>query len=894
MSFTQAFHLLASTNMLDRDDPDMVAGKARSSMETYEKTLYGLRDGEAVLKLKAIDPHDLRSLGYLHDLITGWENVQKPLFTDVLAAPSSLLQQSCRDCHAICDDLLPKVETLVASMDSHYTEELRHFDHARYIVLVIFSVIALGMAVFTKKKLIDPVKRLQAASLEIGQNNFKVSMAVESDDEIGYLTQTFNEMAGNLQTLFSLQEESLGQLRIVNRISSAVSSTIKIKSMLCEVLEEILALDTLSLANKGAFFLYDEKQGALHLTVSRNFSSEQCMKCDKVPSGECLCGLAVAENTVVCSDNSKANGRHTRTYQGMGAHGHIILPLSSGQKKLGVLCLYLQPNSRLDKKEKELLISIADIISISLENALSHQRLETLWQAFESSQDLIVVTDVEGNVTYVNSRVEEYLGLSPSEVLFRSIFQHHSANNLPGLDRIIHEKTMAGGWEGELSLAKSDGSHLPVLLSTSPVLDSEGTINGMVGIARDITQRKLLEEQVRSHSQNLEKLVEERTVELEKARDQAEAANRAKSDFLANMSHELRTPLNSIIGFSEIIVEEMAGPIADAQREYLHDIISSGRHLLSLINDILDLSKVESGHEELDLGRVVIADLVSHSLMLFKEKAMKHGIVLTADVATGIAAMKLDERKIRQVLVNLLANAMKFTPDGGQVLVMAAPEDDGVRFTVQDTGIGIAPEDTGKLFKPFQQLESKLSRKYPGTGLGLSLSRRFVEMHGGRIWVESRVGVGSSFIFVLPQEVPKPSPQRGSIDWATGRRHIGRMSSLGQRDHLQFALFRFQPDRRVSQDDFLATLEILQSKIREHDIIMAAAHRQVICLIVTGTARKMLDDALERFLEFLPENGWNNKRTAFFPEDGSSFSELVSALHEKGRRKPKDKKERNP
>ena len=242
-----------------------------------------------------------------------------------------------------------------------------------------------------------------------------------------------------------------------------------------------------------------------------------------------------------------------------------------------------------------------------------------------------------------------------------------------------------------------------------------------------------------------------RTAEaLAKARRAAEAANEAKSEFLANMSHELRTPLNSIIGFSEVMIDGMAGPVRDDQKEYLNDILESGNHLLSLITDILDLSKVEAGMIELELKEISLKDLLEGSLVMFKEKAITHNIKLSSDISEDVGHIVADERRLKQVMFNLLSNAVKFTPDGGKVGIKASKIDNEVQVAVWDTGIGISKEDMNKLFQPFQQIETTLTKIHPGTGLGLNLSKKFVELQGGRIWVESEFGKGSKFSFTIP------------------------------------------------------------------------------------------------------------------------------------------------
>ncbi len=270
--------------------------------------------------------------------------------------------------------------------------------------------------------------------------------------------------------------------------------------------------------------------------------------------------------------------------------------------------------------------------------------------------------------------------------------------------------------------------------------------------------------------------------EAEVAKMIAEKANRAKSEFLANMSHELRTPLNSIIGFSEVIMDGIAGPVNDRQREYLLDILDSGKHLLELINDVLDLSKIEAGKVELDFRPISVRDLLESGAAMFREEAIRHNLALGIDVPDDIGFFVADERKMKQVLFNLLGNAVKFTPDGGSICLSArtsqlhepqhrtpasrlhavsaretgqfipATEGPGlgILICVEDTGIGIAREDLHRLFRPFEQLDSRLSKKYEGTGLGLHLCRKFIELHGGEIRAESEPGKGSRFSFVIP------------------------------------------------------------------------------------------------------------------------------------------------
>jgi signal transduction histidine kinase/ActR/RegA family two-component response regulator len=299
--------------------------------------------------------------------------------------------------------------------------------------------------------------------------------------------------------------------------------------------------------------------------------------------------------------------------------------------------------------------------------------------------------------------------------------------------------------------------------------DEIGTLgdafNLMAGtLQTEIAQRANAQEWLRVANNELEQRVEERTaqlmaeiderkraeVEMHYAKTAAESANRSKSEFLASMSHELRTPLNAILNISESLGEGVYGAVNDKQQRSLHTVSESGRHLLGLINDILDLSKIEAGKVELAMGEVTIRPLCEASLRLIREQALRKAQDVSLAIEDGVTVVQADERRLKQILVNLLSNAIKFTPDGGRVGLEVGAADGTIAFTVWDNGIGISPDNLKKLFKPFVQLDSKLSRQYAGTGLGLSLAQRMAALHKGRIEVESELETGSRFTVYLP------------------------------------------------------------------------------------------------------------------------------------------------
>lgn len=250
-------------------------------------------------------------------------------------------------------------------------------------------------------------------------------------------------------------------------------------------------------------------------------------------------------------------------------------------------------------------------------------------------------------------------------------------------------------------------------------------------------------------------IVQRQKVEMEllASKEEAELANRSKSEFLANVSHELRTPLNAIIGFSDTIRHEALGPVGNTRYlEYLQDISHAGNHLLSLINDILDISKIEAGKTELCEDVVRISHVIDACIRLVKQRADEKGIALTVDQAVLPASLLVDEQKLKQILINLLSNGVKFTPDGGEVTIRCRQDRAGYLFEIADTGIGIAPEDIPKALSAFRQVDGALNRRYGGTGLGLSLSRSLTELHGGTLELTSEVGVGTRVSVWFPND----------------------------------------------------------------------------------------------------------------------------------------------
>ncbi len=349
----------------------------------------------------------------------------------------------------------------------------------------------------------------------------------------------------------------------------------------------------------------------------------------------------------------------------------------------------------------------------------------------------------------------------------------------PG-DGLVGQAALSGRLEhledpgkGLLLIATGLGSIAPAILLAAPVNFSEQRLGVLVLASlavhseQDLAFVELVASQLGVALNNLKqfsdlKLMAEqlhaRGEEISLKNLQLEQANRTKSEFLANMSHELRTPLNAIIGFSEALKDGLMGDVAENQREYIDDIYTSGEHLLSLINDILDLAKVESGKMELELEPVSIHAVLQNSLCMVKEKTLKHRLHVEIQYDSKLPQIKVDIRKLKQIVYNLLGNAVKFTPDGGAIVVAATGVDGMLEIAVSDTGIGIAQADQARLFQPFSQIDSALSRRHQGSGLGLIMVKRLAELHGGSVGFASEPGKGSRFWARVPWRTAELNP----------------------------------------------------------------------------------------------------------------------------------------
>jgi PAS domain S-box-containing protein len=460
--------------------------------------------------------------------------------------------------------------------------------------------------------------------------------------------------------------------------------------------------------------------------------------------------IQAAQKSVWIEDLEKYSSfPRARHAEEIGLRGGFGFPVIVGDNVAAVLEFFSAEKQKPDSSLLEVLDEIGSQLGIVIERKQSQKELEKLATAVEQSPATVIITDLHGNIEYANPKFTELTGYTFEEVMGKNPRLLKSGNHPPLFYKKLWQTILSGrSWHGTFCNRDKTGTVYWERASISPVRDPQGNITHFVAVKEDITQLLQYEN------------------ELKQAKESAERANRAKSDFLAGMSHELRTPLNAIIGFSEVLKEQYFGPLVDKQQEYVDDILESGRHLLSLINDILDLSRVESGKTELELSRVSVSDLIDNSLMMIKEKSAKHGITLKKELTRKIRETEIiaDQRRLKQILYNLLSNAAKFTPDGGTITIRAdqgrekthagfetGMNEPCVEISVTDTGPGIDPAYHEKVFEPFFQINRTRQGKNPGTGLGLSLTRDLVMLHRGKIFLASEgQGKGSTFSVVIP------------------------------------------------------------------------------------------------------------------------------------------------
>jgi PAS domain S-box-containing protein len=489
------------------------------------------------------------------------------------------------------------------------------------------------------------------------------------------------------------------------------------------------------------------------------------VRTEDVPEGRGPAGTAFREaRSIICNDslNDPSSLPWREEIQRRGWRAMAAFPICEQGQVVGTLNVYADEAGFFRDKEIALLEEAAMDVSFALDNFVREEERraaaaiaerERIFSdtMIESLPGILYLYNEQGHFLRWNQNFERLSGYSGAEIATMHPLDFSPPEERRSLEERIKEVFARGNSCIEASFMNRQGETTPYYFTGQRILFDDQVC--LVGMGIDISERKQAEQALRILNENLEHKVADRTRELQAALVRAEAADQLKSSFLATMSHELRTPLNSIIGFSGIMLQGLAGPLNPEQTKQLGMVRTSSRHLLELINDVLDLSKIEAGQVEVRAEPVDLRELIDRVIALARPLADKKGLALSAKVSPEVGEIVSDRRRVEQILLNLVNNALKFTEQGG-VTVTAAVSPPAVCLRVADTGIGIKPEDLEKLFQPFRQIDTRLAREHDGTGLGLVICRRLATLLGGEISVSSEWARGSEFTMSLPLEKP--------------------------------------------------------------------------------------------------------------------------------------------
>ena len=447
-------------------------------------------------------------------------------------------------------------------------------------------------------------------------------------------------------------------------------------------------------------------------------------------------------------------------YRHSGIISSLEVPIHIAGELVGVVCLEDVSEERSwTVDEQTFAAAVADQVGVMFQarRRLAEQHVlreseNKFATIFQVSPDIIMMTDPESSaLVEANDQFYAQTGYTRNEAMGRRVtdlvYSKIESSRVGKVAELMRTGTID---DFEATARRKDGSTFLVNVSMRVV--QLGGNPFLLSVCRDITERKAIEAELLEVQHGLERRVEERTAELAEAKERAESADRTKSSFLATMSHELRTPLNSIIGFTGLLLQQLPGPLNPEQQKQLSMVQTSARHLLALINDVLDISKIEAGQLDIERSEVPVAESIRNALSLTEPFAKRKGIEIVAELKAELGTIPTDRRRFKQVVLNLLNNAIKFT-DVGQVTLRAFRTATQLQVQVEDTGVGISEADLKKLFKPFRQIDTGINRKHEGTGLGLAICERLVRLMGGSIRVRSTLGRGSTFEFWLPCEV---------------------------------------------------------------------------------------------------------------------------------------------
>jgi PAS domain S-box-containing protein len=638
------------------------------------------------------------------------------------------------------------------------------------IVLIALIAILSGavLSLVAAKFISTPIHALAHQAMQAGRGEFEHRLIYESKDALGQLAEAFNHMLIDISV-------KQGQLETINTIADAVYRSLDIQTVAHNA---VSAMMNYAQSPCVAIFAVNSELQQLELVHAQGFDPETLRKSAVLPLEGSLTGLTVQRREITSSADMTGDARIVpqvkQALEAENMQSVLSIPLLAPDRVLGAMNLIYKTPYIPTGLERETLMAIGKTIGLAMANAQQMARIQNeieerkeaetaLRESEDKYRNLVerandgIIIIQEGIIRYANPSAIGLSGEAPGDFLnqpFTAYVHPDEQGNLK--KRYAHrmeDDSPAAIYE--TVLVRKDGRHIFAEVNAGRILYQQQPAD--LVIIRDITERRQAQEALKRAHDELEIKVAERTAELAVAKERAEESDHLKSAFLASMSHELRTPLNSIIGFTGIILQKLVGPLNDEQVKQLTMVQGSALHLLSLINDVLDLSKIEAGQLRVASEVLNVHDVFDRVVQTVSPQVRQKKLDIHLDIAPEVHTIVSDPRRVAQILLNLVNNAIKFTEEG-QVRLTCRTEASRLVISVTDSGIGIAPEDAGMLFKAFQQIETGLSRRFEGTGLGLSICKKLVTLLGGEIWAHSRGrGEGATFTFTLPLDGQVPS-----------------------------------------------------------------------------------------------------------------------------------------
>ncbi len=657
-----------------------------------------------------------------------------------------------------------ELESYIAEAHAIMESNIKDIINRAILGIIITALFVIVISIVIANRLVSPIKNLTEGTRIIADGNLDYNIEVTTNDEVGRLASSFNAMVEKLKKSYEKLEGEIKKVKDANlkldllqELSKTISHEFDIKKIFNKI---ITGCTELLEAEMGYFIITVDKE--YYEVIAATGEARVFLGSKKPRSAHPIVEDTLkSKNYIFIKDISNILKYNLEHIKMLHIKEIISAPIYVDNEPVGVIQVFNSINTKKHLKEEdvEILKLFIPHAEIAIKNSRIYNQIEEnrkyISNLIKNIPNPLIVFDKNKSIIEINDISKSMFNIYKNNILNKNIFEIFDEKYTDEIKDAVRQASIFGFASCEVNIKKDD-IEIPTILNFSTVKNENGELLNILMVITDITELKNREEELYRLNRELDRAV------------------KAKTLFLANMSHELRSPLNAIIGFSEVLMNKIIGDLNEKQIDYLKDIYNNGKHLLSLINDILDISKIEVKKMDLKLEKVEIKNIIEDSLIVVKELANKKKIKIEINCNNNINPIEVDVRRVNQILYNLLSNAVKFTPEEGKVTIIAdevsydelikhkdkkgfisfprvlSKYKKFLKISITDTGIGIAENDMDRIFKPFEQINTGLSRKYEGTGLGLALVKELVELHSGTITVESKLNEGSNFTFYIP------------------------------------------------------------------------------------------------------------------------------------------------